>query len=170
MNQEEKILLYWSGEADESVSREVEALLEKDEKVREYFEELGELAVSLRDEEVPERSEGLLDKVFEVEDRVVAFPLRLVWGAVAAALLVAAGLFVMKGDRQVANPPLVVEGPAVEVLNGVEEVGEKVARKPRLSERMLTDSSGFRSRRAGLVERRKDRERWEKMRFQKETI
>ena len=53
MDQTEKILIYWSGEADEALSLEVEALLDSDESARDYLAELNEFSATLRDSEPP---------------------------------------------------------------------------------------------------------------------
>lgn len=160
MKVEEKILLYWSGEADEALAREVEELLEAEPEARRYFDELSELTAHLQ-EEAPARREGLLDEVLVEagEEKVISLPSRGKqgwWLGIAAALAAAVGLVVMTRTQP---ETLVVVDKKVE-----KNLPEKKESKPRLSERLLKDSRSFRERGSGLAETRRDLSRWQKMR------
>lgn len=104
MNQTDKILIYWSGEADEALSLEVEALLDSDETARAYLAELNDFAATLRDAEPPAPRAGLLDEVFEepkVGARVITFPKQALMAVATLALMAVALSLVLRpwGDR-----------------------------------------------------------------------
>lgn len=152
MNKEEKILFYWSGEAGDDLSLEVEELLESDDKARAYFDDLGEWAVALTDEKVPERRTGLLDEVLESRPKIVSFRTGTILALVAT--LVVAGFAVFLAMSGTSKPDVTVEAPPAPAK----------APTMTLSKRILSDSGSFRSCQGGLEETSRQRRRWRKMR------
>jgi hypothetical protein len=152
MNREEKILWYWSGEADDGLSIEIEGLLESDSKAREFFDELGELAIALTDGEIPARREGLLDEVFESRPNVLPFSTATMLALVATLVVAGFATFLMGPGS--GGPELAKEKPSHATSAPVVP----------LSERILSDSGSFRSRQGGLEENNRQRRRWKKIR------
>lgn len=175
MTQEEKILLYWSGEADENLTLEIEALLRSDSEAKEYFHELGELQNDLRVSQIPERSSGLFDRVL-AQEAVVALPQKKVnlakWMSLAAAASLALlAVIILNRSEQNGSDSEIVDTPQKKTLIIKKDPAPVVIKKKTpLSQRMLSRSSIFRKPGKGLDEHRKERKRWEKIRIQKHNI
>ncbi|MEM9282365.1 MAG: hypothetical protein AAGA96_11090 [Verrucomicrobiota bacterium] len=162
MNTEDKLILYWSGEADEALAEEVEEILEKDEGARAYLETLGDFALALKDEKIPGPREGLLEEVLNeaTANKVINFPQGVWWGAVAAVFIVAAALIFVKEDNK-ESPPTVAE---------LKEEPRIAPRIPKLSERLMTETSSFREGKGMVSQVRRERERWETLRTWEKKI
>ncbi len=163
MKSEEKILLYWSGEADDDLSREVEFLLETETWARDYLKELGELALGLDQVREPVRREGLLEEVLKGQRKeVILFPKRLILGGgLAAAVAIGVGWMVMNSEN-----PNREEGLAENEVDREDVIPQQ--RKVRgisLSERILSSSEKFGEGRMGISQVRRNRERWRKIRI-----
>lgn len=161
MNDSEKILLYWSGEADEALAREVEALLDSDESARRYLQELNGFEAVMTDPDVPSPRAGLLDEVLEEQSaprRVIHFPKPFLAAAAALALAAVALSLLFRPDRNVVTP-IVIKPPAA-----ASELG-----KPKLSERLLSRSGAFADSHRRLGQSYRQRSRWAKLQTQPPT-
>lgn len=183
MKQEEKILLYWSGEADPKLISEVKQLLQSDSSAREYYDELLGLHEQLNDINVPDRRPGLLDEVLE-ERGAADFPERtekkqtssqgtgwIRWKgwAIAASVTFLAILILTWSPQD--DKPTSVAAPSPE--NQIEKPEHRhisaTKKKTSLSQRMLSKSSLFRESGKGLANSRKERHRWGRKRLRKQN-
>lgn len=162
MKDSEKIILYWSGEADDALAREVEALLDSDESARRYLHELNGFGAVMRDTDVPAPRAGLLEEVLEEvleeqarSSRVIEFPKRMLWAAAAIALLAVVLSTLYQPSRE-ASLPVVVQAPATDPA-----APEVIT--PTLSERILAGNTSFRDSHDRLKQSFRQRSRWHKL-------
>ncbi|MEM7791039.1 MAG: hypothetical protein AAF546_06545 [Verrucomicrobiota bacterium] len=162
MKKEEKILLHWSGEADESVSREVEALLDQDPKAREYFDELGSWAIYSKASDVPAKREGLLDEVLAENAKPIPFPIKKFIGAAAATVLVGIGLALLMKETPLENETQLAD-QTIEASTPV--YYSAPVERMELWERLLADSGSFRTNERSAVDHEGERARLERLRM-----
>lgn len=158
MKDSEKIILYWSGEADDALAREVEALLDSDESARRYLHELNGFGAVMRDTDVPAPRAGLLEEVLEEQaqiSRVIEFPKRMLWAAAAIALLAVVLPTLYQPSRE-ASLPVVVQAPAT-------DPAAPEVKTPTLSERILARNTSFRDSHDRLQQSFRQRSRWHKL-------
>ncbi|MEM9236704.1 MAG: hypothetical protein AAGB14_07990 [Verrucomicrobiota bacterium] len=159
MNDAEKILLYWSGEADDALAREVEELLERDPAARQQLDELSELQISLECEYAGPPREGLLDEVLAEAPprrRLPFIPL----AAAAAVVLGGLGILMSLNRDAGSSSPEVVDTPPPPTQNTT---------ATPLSKRLLTKTPTFRRSGSGLEDSLESRSRWSRLRSRKDT-
>ena len=172
------ILLYWSGEADETTMRRVRECLERDPGARSYLNEFQEIDADFKSSKkniariVPTRRKGLLDEVLN-EVVQVELPTKYPeqpqsrWAylsiptTVAAALTVLAAasyLFIHTNNstQEISNSQLSSSKEEIDKFPYVDRM--------TLSKRLLEPSVSFRRNRDGLVLMRSHRERQQKIR------
>ncbi len=172
------ILLYWSGEADESTTRRVRECLERDPGARSYLDDLQEIDTEFNSSKknisrgVPTRRNGLLDEVLN-EIVQVELPTkypeqsRSRWASLSISSTVAAALMVLAAAYYLfihANNPT-QEISNSQLSSNREEADEfSYVDRMTLSKRLLEPSVSFRRNRDGLVLMRSHRERQQKIR------
>ena len=172
------ILLYWSGEADETTMRRVRECLERDPAARSYLNDLQEMDTEFKSNKkniaggAPTRRKDLLDEVLN-EVVHVELPTKYpeqppsrwaflsIPSTVAAALTVLAIAYylLMHANNlaeEISNSQL--------SLNQEEIDGFPYVDRMTLSKRLLEPSISFRRNRDGLVLMRSHRERQRKLR------
>ena len=172
------ILLYWSGEADETTMQRVRECLEWDPAARSYLNELQEMDTDFKSSKkniaggAPTRRKGLLDEVLN-ELVHVELPTKYPeqqpsrWAFLSIPSIVAAALTVLATAYFLS---MYANNPAQEISNSQlssnqEEIEEfPYVHRMTLSKRLLEPSVSFRRNRDGLVLMRSHRERQQKIR------
>ena len=172
------ILLYWSGEADETTMRRVRECLEQDPAARSYFNELQEVITDFKTNKkniadgAPTLRKGLLDEVLS-EVVHVELPTKYPeqspsrWAFLSIPTTVAAALMVLAAAYYLFMYAI---NPAQEMPNSqLSSSQEKIEEFPyvdrmTLSKRLLEPSVSFRRNRDGLVLMASHRERQQKIR------
>ena len=155
MDVNEKILIYWSGEADEALSREVEALLDSDESARAYLAEMNDFSATLRESEPPAQRPGLIDEVLESHDRerkIIVFPKPALLAVASLALMAAVLSLVLRPSADLVMPIMV--NPVITTPEPEET---------KLSERLLSSTDSFQRGSERLRKSFRQRSRWEKL-------
>jgi hypothetical protein len=172
------ILLYWSGEADETTIRRVRERLERDPGARSYLNELQEIDIEFKsgkitgDCGVPARRKGLLDEVLneavqEQQPTKYFEQPKSWWSSLAITSTVAAALMVLAAGHYLF---MHVNNPTQEISNSQlssnQEEADEFPHVDRmtLSKRLLEPSVSFRRNGDGLVLMRSHRARQHKIR------
>ena len=172
------ILLYWSGEADETTARRVRERLERDPEARSYLNDLQEMETEFKSSNkniarrVPTRRKGLLDEVLnevvqvelstkhpeQPQSRWAYLPVISTVAAVLAVLAASYYLFI-----QTVKPPQEISHS--QRSSSQEEANEfPSVDRISLSKRLLEPSVSFRRNGDGLVLMRRHRARHQKIR------
>lgn len=146
MIDEEKLLLYSSGELDPGEAETIERLLAEDAEAADYLCELESLDREIKELSYPEPSASALDRIIKEDLKkrrsIPVIPLASVAAVILAGLFVA--LIVKDQKPHVVVGPPKTETQIVSVSVKIPEtIAEEVKTKPkrRLSERLFTNSS-----------------------------
>jgi len=172
------ILLYWSGEADETTKRRVRECLERDPRMRSYLKDLQEMGAEFKSSKkniargVPTRRKGLLDEVLD-EAVQVDLPTNYYeqpqyrWSSLTITSTIAAAFTVLAAVYSILiySNKMTQEISQNQPPSSQKEVDDiPHANRMTLSKRLLEPSVSFRRNGDGLVLMRRHRARHQKIR------